>query len=281
MPPRRRRASEPRSSPLTPLVPLTILPVVPCSMPCMATPHNPALRPLLPFARQFYASPSTYLWFSDAHECSKVRAGSKETRSCLPQGGTKHVEPLGGGGCSGRVRHDRRSLLRGQQCAAVLRRRHSRCGSCPHASESAHGSKALRRAAPRANYLLCILPPHLLADYPAAHDTSVARCLAMLLQQGDTPLPPTCLRAAQLAQRFGGLGLRSASGDSSAAHWASWQDTLPRRVGPCSSRTTSCRPCEAMPPCPQPPPPSLRGRACVRLTNYDAPDWDTNPGYSN
>ena len=44
-------------------------------------------------------------------------------------------------------------------------------------------------AAPRANYLLRILPPHLTADYAAAHDASVARCLAALLEQGETPLP--------------------------------------------------------------------------------------------
>ena len=46
-------------------------------------------------------------------------------------------------------------------------------------------------AAPRANYLLRILPPHLTADYAAAHHASVARCLAALLEQGETPLPPT------------------------------------------------------------------------------------------
>ena len=95
-------------------------------------------------------------------------------------------------------------------------------------------------AAPRANYLLRILPPHLTADYAAAHDASVTRCLAALLEQGETPLPPTGERAAQLAQRFGGLGLRSAVADSAAAHWASWQDTLPviRARAPGSRRTT-------------------------------------------
>ncbi|OLQ08844.1 hypothetical protein AK812_SmicGene7597 [Symbiodinium microadriaticum] len=82
-------------------------------------------------------------------------------------------------------------------------------------------------AAPRANYLLRTLPPHLTADFAAEHDAAVARCLATLLEQGDTPLPPTSLNTAQLAQRFGGLGLRSAWQDRFAAHWASWCDTLP------------------------------------------------------
>ena len=84
-------------------------------------------------------------------------------------------------------------------------------------------------AAPRANYLLRTLPPHLTADFAAEHDAAVARarCLATLLEQGDTPLPPTSLNTAQLAQRFGGLGLRSAWQDRFATHWASWCDTLP------------------------------------------------------
>ena len=44
-------------------------------------------------------------------------------------------------------------------------------------------------AAPRANYLLRILPPHLTADYAVAHDVAVARCLAALLEHGNAPLP--------------------------------------------------------------------------------------------
>ena len=97
-----------------------------------------------------------------------------------------------------------------------------------------------------ANYLLRILPPHLTADYAAAHDTSVARCLATLLQQGDMPLPPS-RRAAQLAQRFGGLGLPSASDDS--------------------SRTTPAGPARRRRP--------VAARARLRQAGYAAPDWDT------
>ena len=54
-------------------------------------------------------------------------------------------------------------------------------------------------AAPRANYLLRILPPHLTADYAVAHDVAVARCLAALLEHGNAPLPvsgTTCVDVA-------------------------------------------------------------------------------------
>ena len=70
-------------------------------------------------------------------------------------------------------------------------------------------------------------PPHLTAEYATEHDAAVARCLATLLEQGDAPLPSWSLDTARLAQRFGGLGLRSASSDRFTAHWASWCDTMP------------------------------------------------------
>ena len=82
-------------------------------------------------------------------------------------------------------------------------------------------------ASPRANYLLRVLPPHLTQAFAADHDAAIARCLSALLDCHDEPLPPQSLRAAQLALRFGGLGLRSAEADRHAAHWASWCDTLP------------------------------------------------------
>ena len=80
--------------------------------------------------------------------------------------------------------------------------------------------------APRANYLLRILPPHLTAAYATTHDSAIAQCLANLLEL-EGSLTPCTVRAAQLPQRFGGLGLRCASSDRHAAHWASWCDTLP------------------------------------------------------
>ena len=59
-------------------------------------------------------------------------------------------------------------------------------------------------AAPRANYLLRVLSHAATADYAAS-----------------------TTQTAQLAARFGGLGLRSALSDCHAAHWASWCDALP------------------------------------------------------
>ena len=82
-------------------------------------------------------------------------------------------------------------------------------------------------AATRANYLLRVLPPHLTEEYASSHDDAVASCLSSLLDLGEAPLPQPSLRAAQLAWRHGGLGLRSARADRHTAHWASWCDTLP------------------------------------------------------
>ena len=120
-------------------------------------------------------------------------------------------------------------------------------------------------AAPRANYLLRILPPHLTATYEAAHDAAVAHCLATLLEHEAAPLPDHSLRTAQLAQRFGGLGLRSATSDRFAAHWASWCDTLPviHARAPQLRRTGCLVPSAATAPSPRPQPPSLRRRICA------------------
>ena len=129
-------------------------------------------------------------------------------------------------------------------------------------------------AAPRANYLLRILPPHLTADYAAAHDASVARCLAALLEQGETPLPPTGVRAAHLAQRFGGLGLRSAVADRHAAHWASWQDTLPvirARAPAAAERLLQALQGEAALPSTAA---AVAAQGRLRQAGYDAPGWD-------
>ncbi|OLQ07106.1 hypothetical protein AK812_SmicGene9518 [Symbiodinium microadriaticum] len=66
-------------------------------------------------------------------------------------------------------------------------------------------------AAPRANYLLRSLPPA---------DAAVGCCLSALLGLAEAPLPPQPARAARLALRFGGLGLRAADTDRHAAYWA-------------------------------------------------------------
>ena len=85
----------------------------------------------------------------------------------------------------------------------------------------------LFRAAPRANHLLWVLPPHQSEAYARDHDAAVAQCLTRLLQLEAAPLPDPSLRTAQLALRFGGLGLRSTVAARQAAHWAFWCDTLP------------------------------------------------------
>ena len=59
-------------------------------------------------------------------------------------------------------------------------------------------------AAPRANYPLRALLPHLAGGYASMHDVAIARCVAALLDYGEGTLPQHSLRAAQLALRFGG-----------------------------------------------------------------------------
>ena len=65
------------------------------------------------------------------------------------------------------------------------------------------------------------------AAYASSHDAAVGCCLSALLGLADAPLPPQPARAARLALRFGGLGLRATDTDRHAAYWASWMDTLP------------------------------------------------------
>ena len=61
------------------------------------------------------------------------------------------------------------------------------------------------RASPCANYVLRILPPHLTADYAAAHDAAVARYLAALVEHGDPSALVDCRPApvAALGHRLG------------------------------------------------------------------------------
>jgi len=134
-------------------------------------------------------------------------------------------------------------------------------------------------AAPRANYLLRVLPPALTVDYAAGHDAAVAACLATLLGSADCPLPEGPMRAAQLPTRFGGLGLRSAAADRHAAHWASWCDTLPvlqarapaaaarmlrALQGPVVNHTPSIAAAQ-------------QSAAYLRSQGYAAPQWDAVP----
>eukprot|EP00439_Symbiodinium_sp_Y106_P027249 s3970_g3.t1 len=71
------------------------------------------------------------------------------------------------------------------------------------------------------------LPPEDTRTYAAGHDAAVPFCLDALLH-ADTAsgLPALAAAPAQLALRFGGLGLRSAERHAVAAYWASWADAL-------------------------------------------------------
>ena len=59
--------------------------------------------------------------------------------------------------------------------------------------------------------LLVALPPGATAEYASQNDDAVTRCLCALLGLADPLLLPEPTRAAHLALRFGGLGLRAAS----------------------------------------------------------------------
>ena len=65
------------------------------------------------------------------------------------------------------------------------------------------------------------MPPRM--TLPSADASHVSALLGL----ADAPLTLQQARAARLALRFGGLGLRAADSDRHAAYWASWMDTLP------------------------------------------------------
>ena len=131
-------------------------------------------------------------------------------------------------------------------------------------------------ATPRANYLLRILPPHLTAAYATAHDSAIAQCLANLLEL-EGSLTPCTVRAAQLPQRFGGLGLRCASSDRHAAHWASWCDTLPvvqARAPAAAERLLRALRGEGVLPCAAA---AILARQHLCDCGFDAPEWSASP----
>ena len=130
-----------------------------------------------------------------------------------------------------------------------------------------HGCHLNERGRPNHNLAATGRLPR--ATGAGAHDTAVARCLAALVEQGGAPFPPTSLRAAQLAQRFGGLGLRSALDDSSAA------PTLPvvHALAPAAAARVlhALRGGAALPSTAA----AVTAQAQLRQAGYDAPDWDT------
>ena len=67
--------------------------------------------------------------------CERLHCSWWATKTSCPKGEPSTLS-LGSQGGRHRSRQARRSLLRGQLCVVVLRRRNSRCGFCPHASET-------------------------------------------------------------------------------------------------------------------------------------------------
>ena len=103
--------------------------------------------------------------------------------------------------------------------------------------------------------------------YAAGHDAAVLCCLDALLH-ADTAsgLPALAAARAQLALRFGGLGLRSAERHAVAAYWASWADALPAlaRRDRAFAQTDGCR--FALRPSPRrTTPPTLHAGGSARL----------------
>ena len=323
---------------------------------------RPELQPLLPFARQFYADPSTYTWYDDderAHNISQGEGGEQgdplmpalyalaqhealcdlhsqlqdgeavfaflddtyivaapdrvrtlydtlasalwdRARIRLHQGKTRiwnaageeppNIGDLGGneesvwvgdwtlppesqgltvlGSPLGHDAFVARQLRRKRDDQDRLLQR------IPTVDDLQAGWLLLHScAATRANYLLRILPPHLTAEYATEHDAAVARCLATLLEQGDAPLPSWSLDTARLAQRFGGLGLRSASSDRFAAHWASWCDTMPviqARAPAAAARLRAALQGDGALPSSAA---ATQALAHLRDLGYEAPDW--------
>ena len=129
-------------------------------------------------------------------------------------------------------------------------------------------------AAPRANYLLRMLPPGATEAFARQHDEAVRNCLATLLSQGPQPLLPECCRALHLPLRYGGLGLRSAVATAPAAYWASWADCLPairtrapavadRLVGALQASADAAAPILA----------ARHAAACLRVQGFEPPAW--------
>ena len=79
-------------------------------------------------------------------------------------------------------------------------------------------------AATRANFSLRIVPPQLALGFAMAHDADVWQCFCCLLDSQPDQIAASGTKSLPL--RLGGLGIRSAVGAQSAAHWASWADAL-------------------------------------------------------
>ena len=91
----------------------------------------------------------------------------------------------------------------------------------------------------RANYLLRVVPPDLMAGFAQAHDVRLWSCLFHILGVAEDRCDDVARNTASLPVAMGGLGLRSAVRTSPSAFWASWADCLPMvqkrhpEVAPC------------------------------------------------
>ena len=80
-------------------------------------------------------------------------------------------------------------------------------------------------AVPRANHLLRVLPPGVVAAYANCHDNAVWDCFCRLLGSERHSSDQLARAVSTLPGRLGGLGLRSAARTSPAAYWAAWVDS--------------------------------------------------------
>ena len=83
----------------------------------------------------------------------------------------------------------------------------------------------LHCASARANYSLRVVRPELVAQFAAAHDAGLWRCLCDTVNVAPDQCSAGARDAATLPSSLGGLGLRSASRTSTPAYWASWTDS--------------------------------------------------------
>ena len=165
---------------------------------------------LLPFARQFYGTESSYVWTDDVGAEHEVLQASKAT-SCLhfmQSPSTPPFMPLRPH-CSQAwacLRSSTSSARRSVSPSSTRQPR--RCRRCqdvlleriPAFSDlQSAWLLLLFCASTRANYLLRMLPPHCTADYSRDHDRAVALCLRTLVYGEDAPaLPDDALATAQV-----------------------------------------------------------------------------------
>ena len=194
---------------------------------------RPALVPLLPFARQFYAAPAftpgstttatNMMWCKAKEENRAIRLCRRSAALSEAAAGLREGEAIfafwttrtscrhrnAPGNCTGPWK-TRCGAMRASACTKARPAYGMRQVRNP-ATLPASSRFVLFCASPRANYLLRMLPPGATQAFAREHDNAVRACLAALLfQSTQHPLPEPSQRLAHLPLRFGGLGLRSA-----------------------------------------------------------------------